>query len=547
MAFIRPLRLPFRRTSQPAREAPATQQLRPPVMEGPTLDIDPADPIIAYFERNSSVVDIQSVPIESPAMTQLRDAGVKLVVPLVSQGELIGLLNLGPRLSEQEYSSDDRRLLDNLAAHAAPAVRVAQLVRQHEAEARERETIEQELRIANLIQQALLPKVLPDLKGWHIGAHYQPARAVGGDFYDFIELPDGHIGVVIGDASSKGVPAALVMATTRTLIRAAAQRLLSPALILQRVNDALSNDIPPNMFVTCLYATLEPASGRLVYANAGHNLPNVRTRTGSIELRATGWPLGLMPGISYEEQEAELAAGETVLLYSDGVVEAHNAQGDMFGFPRLMQLVGDSSPGNSLIDTVLTDLHSFTGPAYEQEDDITLVVLQRSAAASIATGMSQSGEPMEQRTEQSEEHVLAEFSVASQPGNERQAMDQVGEAIEGCGLSPARIERLKTAVAEATMNAMEHGNQYRPELSVQIRVLSTPSQVSVQITDEGGDRPIPEAQTPDLEAKLAGLQTPRGWGLFLIKNMVDDVVVSDAGVHHTIELVMRLEGDERDD
>src|SRR6187551_4040513 len=125
------------------------------------VEIGPNDPLLAYFQSASEAVDIDALELDSPALRELRAAGVKLAIPLVSQGELIGVLNLGPRLSEQEYSSDDRKLLDNLAAQAAPAVRVAQLVRQQQAEARERESIAQELRIAHLIQQTLLPKQLP--------------------------------------------------------------------------------------------------------------------------------------------------------------------------------------------------------------------------------------------------------------------------------------------------------------------------------------------------------------------------------------------------
>jgi PAS domain S-box-containing protein len=247
-------------------------------------------------------------------------------------------------------------------------------------EAQERERIEQELRIARLIQQTLLPKVLPELPGYDVAAYYQPAREVGGDFYDFLELENGRLGLVVGDVTDKGVPAALVMATTRTMLRAAAQRLFSPEEVLRRANDVLVTDIPPNMFITCLYAILEPGSGRLVYANAGHDPPYLRRSGGDCEeLRATGMPLGLMPGMSYEEKEIVLEAGESVLFYSDGLVEAHDPHGEMFGFPRLQGLVGTHREGgSSLIGFLLSELTRFTGEGWEQEDDITLVTLERS-------------------------------------------------------------------------------------------------------------------------------------------------------------------------
>src|SRR5919199_717097 len=248
-----------------------------------------------------------------------------------------------------------------------------------EQEIRLRERIEQELRIARLIQQTLLPKTLPQLPGYEVAAYYQPAREVGGDFYDFLELDDGRLGVVVGDVTDKGVPAALVMATTRTILRASAQRLFSPGEVLKRANDALVTDIPPNMFITCLYAILEPESGHLVYANAGHDLPYRRHGSVAEELRARGMPLGLMPGMAYEEKEIVLQKGESVLFYSDGLVEAHDPQREMFGFPRLQGLVGTHpGGGSSLVAFLLSELTRFTGEGWEQEDDITLVTLERS-------------------------------------------------------------------------------------------------------------------------------------------------------------------------
>jgi PAS domain S-box-containing protein len=253
-------------------------------------------------------------------------------------------------------------------------------VTEQKREAQERERIEQELRIARLIQQTLLPKTLPKLSGYEVAAYYQPAREVGGDFYDLFELEDGRLGLVVGDVTDKGIPAALVMATTRTMLRVSAQRLFPPAEVLKRANEALVADIPPNMFITCLYAILDTESGRLVYANAGHDLPYLRHNGSDVEeLKARGMPLGLMPGMEYEEKESTLERGESVLFYSDGLVEAHDPHHEMFGFPRLQGLVGTHRSGeSSLIDFLLSELTHFTGEDWEQEDDITLVTLERS-------------------------------------------------------------------------------------------------------------------------------------------------------------------------
>jgi serine phosphatase RsbU (regulator of sigma subunit) len=362
--------------------------------EAPRLQIAPNDPIVAYLASASGVVEIDKLDLHSPALDAMKASQIKVVVPLVSQGELIGLLNLGPRLSQQEYSADDRKLLNDLATQTAPAVQVAQLVRQQQRQAQERERIEQELRVARLIQQTLLPKEVPDLEGYKLAAYYQPAREVGGDFYDFLKLDDEHLGLVVGDVTDKGVPAAIVMATTRTMLRASAQRLDSPGEVLKRVNDVIVRDIPPNMFITCLYAILNLESGLLRYANAGHDLPyrrRSRRRSssksnngggGAEELRATGMPLGLLPGMSYEEKEIVLDRGDSVLFYSDGLVEAHDPERKMFGFPRLQGLVGaHRSDGPAMVNFLLSELARFTGEEWEQEDDITLVTLDRSETA----------------------------------------------------------------------------------------------------------------------------------------------------------------------
>jgi PAS domain S-box-containing protein len=474
-------------------------------IEAPEIEIAPDDLILAYLATVSGVVEVELLDLDSQALRAMKSADIELVVPLVSQGELIGLLSLGPRLSQQEYSADDRKLLSDLSTQTAPAVRVARLVRQQQEaetryrtlveqtpaityvqeplessnpkavtyvspqyetilgyppeskiideehwnrivhpedrdrvlaeeartdqtgepfnveyrviagdgrvvwvrdeatlvrdeegqplywlgvqydvteqkrEAQERERIEQELRIARLIQQTLLPKTLPKLSGYDIAAYYQPAREVGGDFYDTFELEDGRLGLVVGDVTDKGIPAALVMATTRTMLRVSAQRLFPPGEVLKRANEELVADIPPNMFITCLYAILDPESGRLIYANAGHDPPYLRHHgSGVEELRARGMPLGLMPGMEYEEKEITLKRGESVLFYSDGLVEAHDPHHEMFGFPRLQRLVGTHRSGeSSLIDFLLSELINFTGEDWEQEDDITLVTLER--------------------------------------------------------------------------------------------------------------------------------------------------------------------------
>ncbi|MDX6333619.1 MAG: phosphoserine phosphatase RsbU/P [Streptosporangiaceae bacterium] len=374
------------RRSHPAAAAAAPAPVPGLARPGPEIELASNDPLVGYLLSAAGAVDIRGLELDSAGLAAMKDAGVVLTVPLISSGSLIGLINLGPRLSERDYSSEDRRLLNALAGYAAPAMRVGQLVRQQEAEARKRERIEQELRIAQIIQQQFLPKSVPDLPSWHVAAFYRPARTVGGDFYDFIPLPDGRVMFVVGDVTDKGIPAALVMASTHALLRGAAPRLISPGTVLAQVNDLLCADIPAHMFVTCLALVLDPVSGKVEFANAGHDVPYVRTAGGVAELRARGMPLGLMPGMEYEEKTFQFEPGDCALLHSDGLAEAHAPDREMFGFPRVAELAGRGPSGEELIDLCLTELAAFTGPEAEQEDDITLVCLERSMSARYAGG-----------------------------------------------------------------------------------------------------------------------------------------------------------------
>jgi serine phosphatase RsbU (regulator of sigma subunit)/predicted ester cyclase len=261
---------------------------------------------------------------------------------------------------------------------------VAPFLEELEQEIRERERVEQELQVARRIQQAALPKEVPTLEGWQISPFYQPAREVGGDFYDFLELEDGRMGFAVGDATGKGVPAAFVMSATCALLGGVATASgSSPGEVLARVNEVLLARIPSNMFVTCFCAILDPETGRLRYANAGHDLPYLRRRNGEAqEMRARGMPLGLMPGMTYEEKQTILEADEAAPFYSDGLVEAHDPEGEMFGFPRLRALIAEHGEERSLGDLLMDELYSFVGERWEQEDDITLLTLKRSASLS---------------------------------------------------------------------------------------------------------------------------------------------------------------------
>jgi serine phosphatase RsbU (regulator of sigma subunit) len=282
----------------------------------------------------------------------------------VSRPDEIGQLEL-------QFNGMAEQLVNSFAQRQALA--------EQSARQEERARIEQEMSSAHYVQKSLLPEVIPHVEGWQIEPFYRPARKVGGDLYDFLSLPGGRIGIVIGDVSGKGMSAALIMATTCAMIRAAAPKASSPGEVLAQVNDLIRVRNSPRMFVTCFYAILDPASGRLRFANAGHDIPYLNRCGEIVELRATGMPLGLLPEQSYAEHEMRIEKDDSILFYTDGLVEAHNADRAMFSFSRLQRLMKDRAHQDGLIDFLFDELQGFTGTGWEQEDDITMVILRKMA------------------------------------------------------------------------------------------------------------------------------------------------------------------------
>jgi serine phosphatase RsbU (regulator of sigma subunit) len=340
-------------------------------------EVDLNDPLFALLESHKGVQNLMRLDFDSPVLANFKAHQMQYALPFISQSELIGILTFSPPEAE-DYSRDEINLLNNLATQVAPAIRVAQLVHQQQIQSRRRFRIEQELKVAHQTQQTLLPKAAPDLANWHIETYYQSAREVGGDFYDFIALDNNRWGVVIADVTDKGVPAAMVMAATRSLISAIAPRCQHPHQVLEEVNRQLRPIIPQRMFVTCFYAILTPATGQLEFANAGHDPPHWRRQSGIEEIGLPGFPLGLVDEAQYPSQEIALSPQESLLFYSDGLVEAHNPAREMFGFERVEQILYHGPNGTgSLIHSLLKALNRFTGPDWEQEDDVTLVTLTR--------------------------------------------------------------------------------------------------------------------------------------------------------------------------
>jgi serine phosphatase RsbU (regulator of sigma subunit) len=308
-------------------------------------------------------------------------------VPIETRERRFGWLAVRFRTSPL-FPADDASILKLMADQTAIALANDELFRQQrELEARERgrvqkelDRVAEELAVARNIQLSLLPTSTPDLPGWRFTSFYRPARSVGGDMYDFFALPDGSQAILIGDASGDGIPAALLMATARSVIRSVGAFTSSPGEILARANANMFGGIPPNTFVTCMIVALDPASGNARYANAGHDVAYAELGGVPRELRARGMPLGALPGMIYEEMTTTIRPGEMLVLYTDGIVEAHDPKRQLFSFQRLRDIVARA--GDDPTPLVLRALESFTGPGWEQEDDITMLSVRRSASVS---------------------------------------------------------------------------------------------------------------------------------------------------------------------
>jgi len=235
-----------------------------------------------------------------------------------------------------------------------------------------------ELDIARALQIAILPSAFPTMPGCDGAARMIPATTMGGDFYDFIELPDGRIGLVMADVSGKGVPAAFFMAVSRTNLRELASHHSDPGACLAQANEVLCTQNPMDLFVTVFYCIFDPVSGKLSYANAGHNPPFVRRAAGSVEALSGrgGFVLGAMPGAKFPMHTVYLGRGDRIVLFTDGVTEAFNPRNEAYGNERLVAELmahGDGS-ATTLVERICDSVTSFTGEA-PQSDDITLTVL----------------------------------------------------------------------------------------------------------------------------------------------------------------------------
>jgi sigma-B regulation protein RsbU (phosphoserine phosphatase) len=335
---------------------------------------------VMHSQQPLLLTDVQSHDPTPWTADWLRVEGFRghTVVPLIADGRSVGVLMVDTR-QPRRLTEEDVRFLCLMANQAAMAIEKARL---HQEEIK-RQRLEEEMAVGRQIQLSLLPEACPVVPGWELAALYQPAHLVGGDFYDFFELSNSPtwFGLVIADVADKGVPAALLMALSRSIIRAKAMTAdLGPADVLKQANALIMKDSRSRLFLTAFYAMLDTQTGRLCYSIAGHNRPLWLRAESAVceELAGQGIVLGIFEDIELEEREVKLAPGDLVVFYTDGVTEAMDADQFLFGEDRLRAVVtaDPQTTAQQLLQAIVDAVHAFTGNA-PQSDDLTLFVIKR--------------------------------------------------------------------------------------------------------------------------------------------------------------------------
>jgi len=448
----------------------------------------------------------------------LENLHADLVLPMLYKHEVRGVLSLGRKKSGKLFTPEDFDLLRTMLSQSAIALENARLFRDNLAKGR----MEEELKIAHDIQMGMLPERPPSRPGLEIAARTIPAREVGGDFYDFIETNE-RIGLLIGDVSGKGVSAGLLMAGARSTYRVLLDGEPAVSDVMNSANQRLHRDIRKGSFIALSYAVLDPKSRTLILSNAGQTDPVLVAPDEPpryLESDGDRFPLGIVADCRYEETRVELPEGSAVVFYTDGAVEAMNAGQELYGFDRLLASIDAHRglPASALLERLLADIDAFV-QGTEQHDDITIIV-------------ARVGEPMDAQKK-------FELHVPSSVGAEKIAMDFAANVAKSMAFSPERIEDLKTAVAEACLNAIEHGNKSEAGTRVGIRLTADGDRLQIAVQDRGsGPGELP---TPDIESRMAGEVAARGWGIFLIRNLMDEVSFESNEHGNVVKMIIYLD------
>ena len=387
--------------------------------------------------------------------------------------------------------------------------------------------ITHEFEIARRMQREMLPAAPPDFPGFTIQARSLPAREVGGDFYDFIRLSNNQLALIIGDVSGQGVSGAIVMSAAISAIRYAAEERRTPRDILAMANRRLAMDLQENMFVAVFCGIIDLEKNRITYSNAGQTLPIICRNNTAFYLPAPDdgdqFPIGIRHPVRYGQHQIALQPGDLIVLYTDGVVDMMNGSGEPYSFDRFQHSVQRHAhkPLAEVIDRLVQDAEEFVGSSIHH-DDVTLLAARIEAlqpATSRADLVVDAGElasPVDDARE-------IRLSIPSCCGYEKTAMDLAAKLGEMLGFRPDRIEDLRTAVSEACLNAIEHGNQMEVNSRVDVLFKLGRDDLTIQIIDNGTGFQPEGFRSPDLAKKISGQESPRGLGLFLIEKLVDQV------------------------
>jgi sigma-B regulation protein RsbU (phosphoserine phosphatase) len=335
---------------------------------------------IAERKKEVTIYDIQADPFFEDQKASCKEVFDQLqailIVPLIYEDKLTGLISLGEKKSGKFYRQEDINLLNTLANQGAVAIENARMIE----EVIEKERMEEELSIARDLQTSMLPAICPRIRGFEISAVSSQAREVGGDFYDFIDMGEDRVGIVIGDVTGKSVSGALVMSASRSVFRMLSEENLRVGEIMVRANRRIKKDIKSGMFVALLYAVLDSKDKTLSLCSAGQTQPihwSSETRASMlVETKGDTFPLGILEDADYVETQLHLASGDKIVLYTDGIVEAMNMHEEIFGFERLLETIQEASYLNaeSLLKEILVRVNAFAGDA-PQHDDLTVIVV----------------------------------------------------------------------------------------------------------------------------------------------------------------------------
>ncbi len=335
---------------------------------------DPLFKTLTEKIRPTQMADFRIVEETSALFKRLSELGIFLLVPLISQKELLGFIALSKKTTHFRYSYEDITLLDILANQMVIAMSNARLYQ----ESLEKQRMEEELNLARQIQLGLLPQFCPQTDSYELSAHIHPATQVGGDYYDFLYPDTNSIGIAIADASGKGIPAALLISLVQASLRAEVKNKLSPPLILSNINQLIFSSTSSEKFATMFYAELFPKENRLSYCNAGHNYPILVHEDGQVEyLETGGMILGAFQETIYEGGEITLRKHDTLFFYSDGLTDNRNLNDEEFGESRLLDLLiqNRSLTADGLKEMMVKEMTDFSEGA-PPFDDFTMVVLK---------------------------------------------------------------------------------------------------------------------------------------------------------------------------